>query len=76
MVNINLNSKNAVITLETQIKYIKAAEYICEKLDINLDKYLSDCIICGVNADLEDQFVFSKSNTKNSLIDCFLSLKE
>ena len=76
MVDISLNSKNAVINLETQTKYIKAAEYICEKLGINLDKYLSDCIICGVNADLEDQFVFSKSNTKNSLIDCFLSLKE
>ena len=76
MVVISLNSKNAVITLETQTKYIKAAEYISEKLGINLDKYLNDCIICGVNADLEDQFVFSKSNTKNSLIDCFLSLKE
>ena len=76
MVDISLNSKNTVITLETQTKYIKAAEYICKNLDLNLDKYLNDCILCGVNADLEDQFIFSKSNTKNALIDCFVGLKE
>jgi len=72
MVDTNLNNKNTLITLETQSKYIKAAEYICEKLDLNLNKYLNDCILCGVNADLEDQFIFSRSNTKNALIDCFL----
>ena len=76
MFDTSLNSKKTIITLETQIKYIKAAEYICEKLDMNLDNYLNDCILCGVNADLEDQFIFSKSITNTSLIDCVLSLKE
>ena len=75
MVDTSLNSKNTVITLETQTKYIKAAEYICEKLDLTLDKYLNDCILCGVNADLEDDFIFSKSNTINSLIDCFINIE-
>ena len=75
MVDTSLNNKNKVITLETQTKYIKAAEYICELLDLNLNKYLNDCILCGVNADLEDQFIFSKSNTKKTLIDCFKSLE-
>ena len=75
MVDTSLNSKNTVITLETQTKYIKAAEYICEKLDLTLDKYLNDCILCGVNADLEDQFIFSKSDTKKTLIDCFINIE-
>ena len=75
MADTSLNSKNTVITLETQTKYIKAAEYICEKLDLTLDKYLNDCILCGVNADLEDDFIFSKSNTINSLIDCFINIE-
>ena len=75
MVDTSLNNKKTVITLETQTKYIKAAEYICENLDLNLNKYLNDCILCGVNADLEDQFIFSKSNTKKTLIDCFIHIK-
>ena len=75
MVDTSLNYKKTVITLETQTKYIKAAEYICEKLDLNLNKYLNDCILCGVNADLEDQFIFSKSNTKKTLIDFFISIE-
>jgi hypothetical protein len=75
MVDTSLNNKNTVITLETQTKYIKAAEYICETLDLNLNKYLNDCILCGVNADLEDQFIFSKSNTKKTLIDCFINIE-
>jgi len=76
MVDTSLISKKMLITLETQTKYIKAAEYICENLDLNLNKYLNDCILCGVNADLEDQFIFSKSYSKKTLIDCFLSPKE
>ena len=75
MVDTSRNNKNTVITLETQTKYIKAAEYICENLDLTLDKYLNDCILCGVNADLEDQFIFSKSDTKKTLIDCFINIE-
>lgn len=73
MVDTSLNRKTTIITLDTQIKYIKAAEFICEKLNMNLEKYLNDCICCGINADLEDQFIFSNSNTINSLIDVFES---
>ena len=76
MVDISINNKNAVITLEIQTKCLKAAEYICEQLDMSLDKYLTDCILCGVNADFEDQIIFSKSIYQKSLIDIMLGLQE
>ena len=69
VVNVRIIGEKAVITFETPSKIIKAAEFICEKLDLSLDKYLSDCVLCGVNADLGDECVFQSSPLSSSLVD-------
>jgi len=69
----SISNKKTAITLEIQTKYLVSAEQICEKFDMCLNEYLNDCIVCGVNTDLEDQIVFSKSRCKAPLIDYVIS---
>ena len=50
-------------------KDIKAAELISKTLEVDLETYLSDCVLYGVNADLGDDFVAMTEPLRQSFID-------
>ncbi len=49
-------------------KDIKAAELICRKVGYDLEKYLSNCIYYGIQADHGDEFVSMTQPIRDSII--------
>ena len=67
MVDYSITGEQATITFETQAKYIKAVELICETLKMDLEEYLSLCVYHGVNCDLGNEFEIMTQSLRFSL---------